>query len=81
MGRSRSSTIEALYDAHFDAIFRYVVRRVGSVAEAEDLTAQTFYKALRSLRRFTEDNPKAWLYRIATNEVNDHFRRRRTAVV
>ncbi len=40
---------DKLYDRHFEAIFRYVLRRVANVAEAEDLTAQTFYKALRHL--------------------------------
>ena len=45
-------SFEQLYDAHFDGIFRYVLRRVGNVAEAEDLTAQTFFKALRNLWRF-----------------------------
>ena len=73
------TTIETLYDRHVDAIFRYIVRRVGRIAEAEDLTSQTFYKALRSLWRFDEKNEQAWLYRIATNEVNDYFRRRRSA--
>jgi RNA polymerase sigma-70 factor (ECF subfamily) len=74
-------SFEELYDAHFDAIFRYVLRRVGSVPEAEDLTAQTFFKALRSLWRFrwSGGSFSSWLYRIATNEVNSHFRRRRPA--
>lgn len=70
-----SSKIEVLYDAHCDAIHRYVMRRVGRPEIAEELTAQTFYKALRSWRRFVDDRPRAWLYRIATNEINDHFRR------
>ena len=70
-------SFEQLYDAHFDGIFRYVLRRVADVAEAEDLTAQTFYKAFRGLRRFrwVDGSVSSWLYRIATNEVNSHFRR------
>jgi RNA polymerase sigma-70 factor (ECF subfamily) len=72
---------EELYDEHFDGIFRYILNRVGHVAEAEDLTAQTFFKALRGLWRFrwSGGSFSAWLYRIATNEVNSHFRRRRPA--
>jgi len=68
-----------LYDEHFDAIFRYVLHRVGNVAEAEDLTAQTFFKALRSFRRFrwSGGSFSSWLYRIANNEVASHFRRAR----
>jgi RNA polymerase sigma-70 factor (ECF subfamily) len=67
---------DQLYDRHFEAIFRYVLRRVANVSEAEDLTAQTFYKALRSFWRFrwSGGNASAWLYRIATNEVNSYYR-------
>ncbi len=46
MSQDSSSTrpsFEKLYDAHFDAIFRFVVYRVGNVAEAEDVTSQTFF--------------------------------------
>jgi RNA polymerase sigma-70 factor (ECF subfamily) len=70
---------DQLYDRHFDAIFRYVLRRVANVTDAQDLTAQTFYKALRRFWRFrwSAGNASAWLYRIATNEVNNHYRSRR----
>jgi len=70
---------DELYDRHFEAVFRYVLRRVANVAEAEDLTAQTFYKALRRFWRFrwSGGNASAWLYRIATNEVNSHYRSQR----
>ena len=51
------------------------------MAEAEDLTAQTFYKALRRIWRFrwTGGNASAWLYRIATNEINNHYRGHRAS--
>lgn len=68
-----------LYDEHFDPIFRYVLHRVGNVAEAEDLTAQTFFKALRNLSRFrwSRGSFSSWLYRIASNELASHFRQAR----
>jgi len=74
-------TFDQLYDQHLEAIFRYVLRRVANVAEAEDLTAQTFYKALRRFWRFrwSGGNASAWLYRIATNEVNTHYRSQQTS--
>ncbi len=52
---------------------------MGKVAEAEDLTSQVFFKALRGLWRFrwTGGSFSAWLYRIATNEIHSHFRRGR----
>jgi len=78
LAKSQQS-FDQLYDKHIEAIFRYVLRRVADVAEAEDLTAQTFYKALRSFWRFrlSGGNASAWLYRIATNEINSHYRSRR----
>ena len=80
MSKSQQS-FDHLYDRHIEAIFRYVLRRVANVAEAEDLTAQTFYKALRGFWRFrlSGGNASAWLYRIATNEINSHYRNRRTS--
>ncbi len=70
---------EAIYERHFDSIFRYVLHRVANVAEAEDLTSQTFFKALRGIDRYrpgANGSAEAWLYRIATNELSSHFRRR-----
>lgn len=66
-----------LYDMHFDMIFKYILYRVGNVTDAEDLTAQTFFNALKNLWKFrwTGISITAWLYRIATNEVNGFFRR------
>ncbi len=76
---SAEQRFDQLYDRHFEAVFRYVLRRVANVAEAEDLTAQTFYKALRGFWgfRLRGGNASAWLYRIATNEVNSHYRSQR----
>ena len=71
------TSFEQVYDENFQAIFRYVLLRVRDVAEAQDLTSQTFLKALRSFwrLRWSPLGAGPWLYRIATNEVNSHFRR------
>jgi len=68
-----------IYDMYFDMIFRFVLHRVGNVADAEDLTAQTFFNALKNLWKFrwTGISITAWLYRIATNEANGFFRRQK----
>ena len=73
-------SFDHLYDQHVEAIFRYVLRRVANVAEAEDLTAQTFYRALHRFWcfRWSGGNASAWLYRIAPNEINSHYRSHRT---
>jgi RNA polymerase sigma-70 factor (ECF subfamily) len=68
-----------IYDQHFNGIFNYILRRTANVAEAEDLTAQVFFLAMRHAARQSQKptNIPAWLYRIATNEVNGYFRRRK----
>jgi RNA polymerase sigma-70 factor (ECF subfamily) len=68
---------QEVYETHFDAVFRYNLHRVANVAEAEDLTSQTFYSALKAIDRFRPQGGSisSWLYRIATNEVSSHFRR------
>jgi RNA polymerase sigma-70 factor (ECF subfamily) len=77
-GTDRAETsFEKVYEAHFDAIFRYILHRVAGVAEAEDLTSQTFFKAMNGFGRFRwkDGSVSAWLYRIANNELASHFRR------
>ncbi|WP_449222373.1 RNA polymerase sigma factor [Sulfidibacter corallicola] len=70
-------SFEQVYDRYFQNIFQYILHRVAHVADAEDLTAQTFFKALRSLWKFRWMGVpiSAWLYRIATNEVNAYLRK------
>lgn len=68
-----------LYDAYFDRIFNYVLYRTGNVQQAEDITAQTFFNAMKNLWKFRYRgiSISAWLYRIATNEVNGYYRKQK----
>ena len=55
VGRAQKREHEAftqLYEENFDKIYRYVIVRIGSQAEAEDLTQQVFMKALESISSF-----------------------------
>jgi RNA polymerase sigma-70 factor, ECF subfamily len=66
-----------IYDQHYRAIFSYVFRRMGSYEIARDLTAETFLKAFQKIGSFQWRNVpiSAWLFRIATNEINLYVRR------
>jgi RNA polymerase sigma-70 factor (ECF subfamily) len=66
-----------LYENFFALVYAYVARRVRSRHEAEDLTAEVFHKALRSLPRFkwTGAPFAAWLFRIASNMIADRAKR------
>jgi RNA polymerase sigma-70 factor (ECF subfamily) len=65
-----------LYDSYIDTVYRYVYYRVGSRALAEDLTSETFLRALRRIGTFTWQGRDfgAWLVTIARNLVADHFK-------
>lgn len=67
----------ALYDSHFERVYAYVARRVGSRAEAEDITSEVFHHALANLPRFEWRGAPfaAWLYRIAANAIADRWQR------
>jgi RNA polymerase sigma-70 factor, ECF subfamily len=66
-----------LYEANFDRVYAYVVRRVHDRDEAQDITADVFHLALKSLPRFEwRGIPFAgWLFRIASNEIADRSKR------
>jgi RNA polymerase sigma-70 factor, ECF subfamily len=66
-----------LYEAHFERVYSYVARRVGDRAEAEDLTADVFHRALANLGSFEWRGAPfaAWLYRIAANAIADRAQR------
>ena len=66
-----------LYEENFYRVYAYVVRRVGSRQEAEDLTADVFREALAGIGKFEWRGVPfgAWLLGIATRIVADHFKR------
>jgi RNA polymerase sigma-70 factor (ECF subfamily) len=66
-----------LYDQYYPKIFGYVLRRTANLEAAQDITSETFLKALRKLWQFHWRNISfsSWLYKIATNEINQYFRK------
>src|SRR5687768_2625988 len=73
---------ETLCRRHHEALMRYLQRLVGPQV-AEELFQQTWLSVLDHLDRFNpaaaSEGPKAgafkaWLFRIATNKANDHWR-------
>lgn len=71
----------ALYDRYVEAVYRYAYYRVRNEADAEDVTSEVFFKALRAMPRYQPRQPfLAWLYRIARNTIIDRVRRQRPQV-
>ena len=69
-----------LYDHYQGSVYRFLYYRVGSVALAEDLTSETFFRALRSMSSFRWQGKDfgAWLMTIARNLTTDHYKSSRT---
>ena len=69
-----------LYDHYQGSVYRFLYYRVGSQALAEDLTSETFFRALRSMSSFRWQGKDfgAWLMTIARNLTTDHFKAGRT---
>jgi RNA polymerase sigma factor (sigma-70 family) len=63
-------------EEHLDDVYRFLVYLTKDVHTAEDLTSETFTKALSSWTRFDErrGSARTWLCQIARSTALDHFR-------
>lgn len=66
-----------LYDHYYPRIFGYILRRTANLEVAQDITSETFLKALGKLWQFRWRSVSfsSWLYKIASNEINQYYRR------
>jgi len=76
------SAFQYLFDKYYNMIFNHVLRRTCNGVLAQDITANTFLKALENIKKFQWRGVpfSAWLYRIATNEINQNYRKIRRTV-
>ncbi len=82
-------SVGALYDRYVSSLYRFCLSKTGNETDAEDLTEDIFLKAITSLDKFTW-RPKgkkteesfspfrAWLFRIARNQIISMYRKRDT---
>lgn len=65
-----------LYEQNIGRIYNYVFFRIGSEADAEDITARVFHRAFNHIGRYVEKGVpfSAWLYRIAHNLIANWHR-------
>jgi RNA polymerase sigma-70 factor (ECF subfamily) len=68
-----------LYERYFDRIFNFIYRQIDDEDVTADLCSQTFLSALRNVNRYEFRGVpfSAWLYRIASNEVNKYYRKKK----
>ena len=70
------SQFEQLYTLSYTQVYRFFVANVSQSETAEDLTAETFFRAHRHWppHNLNGHAPKAWLFQIARNLLTDHYR-------
>ncbi len=74
--QGNAAACAALYDRHYDAVYRYCYYHVGETALAQDLAGEVFVRMVENLDTFkVRGRPLlAWLYAIARNLITDTFR-------
>ena len=74
-----SEAVAALYELHRLGIYRYLYYRTGDTQVADDLTSEVFLRMIRAIAGYRQQEVafQAWLYQIAHNLLNDHYRKSR----
>jgi len=74
--QGNQEAMSALYEFYAQSIYRYISYRVDSQMVAEDITAEVFLRMVRELPSFEDRGLPfgAWLYKIASNLLKDHYR-------
>lgn len=72
-------TLEDIYMENYPAVFGYLLSLCGDPVEAEELTAQTFFKAIEHIHKYDKScKPSTWLCTIGRNlYLNERKRRKR----
>jgi RNA polymerase sigma-70 factor (ECF subfamily) len=80
--KKNPSEFSELFKLYYKPIFGYIFRRTGDFDQTADIAADTFLKAFTHINKFLYKgiSIKVWLYRIATNEVNQFYRQRKKQV-
>ena len=68
-----------LYDQYYPRIFGYIFRITGDYAIACDITSETFLKVWMKIGgfRWKGVSISSWIFKIATNELNQYFRKKK----
>jgi RNA polymerase sigma-70 factor (ECF subfamily) len=76
--REKPMNIEELYRTYFDIVYRYIRSISQDGALAEEVTQETFFKALKKADQFRGDcDVRVWLCQIAKNTLYDHLKKQK----
>lgn len=74
--KKKADPLDSLFEEHFDAVFRFLSRRLNNADDAKDVAEETFAAAV--LKRCPRGvAPRMWLYGIARRKLADALRKRR----
>ena len=75
-------SIEEIYKDNFDIVFKYLVCLTHDENTSEELTQETFYRALKNINKFKgESKLSTWLCQIAKNLWYDETKKQRVSSV
>ncbi len=73
--------IEELYRTYFDIVYRYIRSISRDELLAEEVTQETFFKALKKVDQFRGDcDVRVWLCQIAKNTLYDHLKKQKKQI-
>jgi len=74
--RASPAAFGQVFDIWYKPVFGYILRRTADYDLSKDIAAETFLKAFLKINGFQWRgiSLSAWLYRIATNELNQYYR-------
>lgn len=76
LAKKDSRYFTPIYNKYYEPIFRFIYQRMDEKEAAADIVSQVFLKALVNINKYEHKGfPfSSWLYRIATNEINQYYR-------
>lgn len=67
---------EEIYKTYFKSVYNYILRLSGNEHIAEEITSETFFKAMKSIGKFRgECDIRVWLCQIAKNSYYSHLKK------
>lgn len=82
MNLSKEKEIENLYESFRKPLLRFISYKVSDIHSAEEILNDVFLKAVNSIDTLKEKTKvKSWLYKIASNQIIDYYRRRKEIYV
>ena len=75
--QDKGKCFETHYQEYFPLLYRFLYRLTGDMEEAKDIAQESFVKLHNFLQRgFIPDQPKAWIFKVATNTCYSLFKRK-----